>query len=355
MGVNKFICYYSDLYKNVKKEISIRILVIDNKGHIIFRKNKKITDIEHSSLAKYIAFRELFSSLSELERSLNSKEESKIPIDIISFDKKIVPAFINLNLAKGKFKISNIEKLRFMLNSRTNWSIRYDEKSKEIFKKLYSQSLLGKNGKKLKGYKLPRKKQRIRKVQDAIGDGCESLAFFDVEMNCIDRKDNTLGYWEVVSIGVVKYHIKTKSVHKFYTVIKPKVQRILSERCIQITGLTQLEVDMGIDYKDAMKNMQRWLGDGKIVFMSWGREDIKALKSNSTLEGNHNQLIYQIRKNYVDFQKEFSYYHEGSNQVISLIKALSVYEEEFEGDQHNALNDAYNLYRVYDRYKKEMY
>lgn len=171
-------------------------------------------------------------------------------------------------------------------------------------------------------------------------------------MNCIDKEDNTLGYWEIISIGVVKFSLKTRKVDKFYSIIKPKIQTILSERCKEITGLTQEDINNGIDFRESMKLLEKWIGDGKVIFISWGKEDIKALKNNSRLYGNENQIVYKARKNYIDFQKEFSYYHENMNQVISLKNSIELLGMKFKGEQHNALNDAYNLYRVYRKYSK---
>lgn len=353
MRANRLICYYSDLYRSLKKEISLRILVINEKGYVIYRKSKTINEVFPVGRAKFIALNELFSSLNKLEKSLKKSGRGKLPIDIISFDKKIIPAFINEKSFQSKVSIENTDDLKAKLKNHRNWSIRYDDKGKEVFQKLYAQSILKKEGKKLKGYKLPKKKPQVRKAKDAIGDRCENLAFFDVEMNCVDKKDNVLGYWEIVSIGFVKYNVENASVDKFYTVIKPKVQKILSERCMCITGLTQEEVDMGIDFKVAMSLIQKWLGNGKTVFMSWGREDIKALKCNSRLSTNENEFINQIRNNYVDFQKEYSYYYEKMNQVVSLTKSLDSLGMNFVGEKHNALSDAYNLYRVYNRYSKK--
>lgn len=350
MKSNRLTCYYSDLYKRFKREISLRVIVVDSEGHLIFRRNRKVSNVYPISLAKYMMLYELFNLLSELEISLYTRYNQKNSIEIVSFDKRIMPVFININPNYDTRNINNVEELRAILDSHSNWSIRYDNKSRDVFQKLYTQSMINKEGKKLKGYKLPKKKAIIRKTKDALGDKCEKLVFFDVEMNCVDKKDNTLGYWEIVSIGVVKYNINTKSIDKFYKVIKPKVQTILSERCIQITGLNQEEIDKGVDFKECMLSLAKWLGHGKIVFLSWGREDIRALKSNSKLKGNENQLIFQMRNNYVDFQKEFSYYHEKMNQVVSLTKALESCNKKFEGNQHNALNDAYNLYRVYESY-----
>lgn len=345
MATCKLICYYSDLYRSLKKELSIRIIIVDSTGKLVVRKSMNIQDVYPVCYAKFICFKELFSCLEELER-----KKGKRPIDIISFDKKSISGFIDIQSNNESSNIVELDKLRSILKLHDNWSIRYENKSRDIFKKLYSQSMLKCIGKKLKGYKLPRKKRTIRKTIDAIGSKCENLAFFDVEMNCIDKVDNTLGYWEVISIGVVKYNIKTKEISRFYRVIKPQIQTVLSERCIKITGLNQEEVDSGISYKIAMDELQKWIGSGKTVFLSWGREDIKALKSNSKLSGNENNLIFQIRKRYVDFQKEFSYYHLKNNQVVSLVNALTVYDLEFQGEQHNALNDSYNLFKVYEKY-----
>ncbi|MEG0134227.1 MAG: hypothetical protein RR782_08900, partial [Clostridium sp.] len=277
MKEEKLICYYSDLYKALKKEVSIRILVVNNRGHLVAKKNIIKTDIFPATVAKYTVYKELFSVLEAVEELTKIKN-----IDIISFDKKCIPSFIEINNKEESSKVYKISSLRKSLFKHKKWTIRYEGKGREIFNKLYAQTL-NKKGKKLKGYKLPKKVRRVRKADDAIHSKCGNIVFFDVEMNCIDKVDNTLGYWEIVSIGAVK--------------------KTISERCTKITGLTQNDIDCGIGYEVAMKEMDKWVGNGKVLFLSWGREDIRAIKSNSSLNGNYNDLTNRIRKNFIDFQK----------------------------------------------------
>ncbi|MEF9950964.1 MAG: 3'-5' exonuclease [Clostridium sp.] len=348
MKEDKLICYYSDLYKAVKKELGIRILVVNNKGHLVAKKNILKERIFPASVAKYLVYKELFATLEEVEEKTKIKN-----IDIISFDKKCIPSFIEINYQEEGGNIYNLSSLRKTLFKHKKWTIRYEGKSRDVFRKLYAQTL-NKKSTKLKGYKLPRKIRRVRRTEDFMHPKCESIVFFDVEMNCIDKADNTLGYWEIVSIGAVKYSICSGEINKFYRVIKPKVQCILSDRCTNITGLTQEDIDNGIGFEVAMKEMDKWIGNGKAIFLSWGREDIRAIKTNTSLNGNKNDLSNRIRKRFIDFQKEFSSYYLNSNQVVSLSKALVELGLEFEGPKHNALSDAYNLYRIYRSYKEKL-
>ncbi|MEF9934457.1 MAG: 3'-5' exonuclease [Clostridium sp.] len=348
MKEEKLICYYSDLYRALKKELSIRILVVNNKGHLVAKRNIIKEKIFPASVAKYTVYKELFSLLEGVEEDTKIKK-----IDIISFDKKCIPSFIEIGFNGEETSIYNISTLRKILSKHKKWTIRYDGKSRDVFKKLYTQTL-NKKGTKLKGFKLPRKIRRVRRSDDSMYSNCNKIIFFDVEMNCIDKIDNTLGYWEIVSIGAVKYNKVDGSISKFYRVIKPKVQSIVSDRCTKITGLTQEDIDNGISYKIAMREMDKWVGDGKALFLSWGREDIKAIKANTTLKGNHNDLAFRIRKSFIDFQKEFSSYYLKSNQVVSLSKALIELGLEFDGQKHNALSDAYNLYRIYKSYTNKL-
>ena len=342
MKNNNLICYYDDSYDYNKKCINLKVIVVNNRGMIYFKKNKTLKNITTFSSANYIIINEIFSLLIELEERLFLKYRKKYLIDIITFNENAIKVFTNSNFLKDKM-VDNIMYLRKIFKYHKNWHIRYDMKSKSIFEKLWNK----KNAKKQKFIK---RKRRIRKIEQALGYETKSLIFFDLEMNCVDKKDNTLGFWEIISLGAVKYNPINNSLDKFYIILKPKIQEKLSDRCKEITGLTQEEVDNGIGFKQGIKLLEEWIGNEKFLFISWGKEDIKALKCNSLIRGNKNEFINRVRKNYVDFQKEFSYYYKKMNQVISLSSALDCYSLEFEGEKHNALSDAYNLYRVYRKY-----
>lgn len=350
MNYKKLICYYSDLYKVNKQEATIKMIIINHLGYTIYRKSKVLRNIKSLQEEKYIVLQELINSIDEVEKKLYFESNEKFIVDIISFDRKINALFVDKECSCN---IYNIDKLRVLFDLHKNWNIRYDHRSKVIFKKVYSQSILGKKDKRLKGFKLPKKKYDVRKIEESISIVYKKIIFFDVEMNCVDKENNLLGYWEIVSIGAVKYNVETKKLDKFYSVIKPKFQKVLCDRCKDITGLTQEEINKGLDFKTCMILFEKWIGNGKVIFVSWGKEDIKALKNNSKIPGNKNQVTNLARKCYIDFQKEFSFYHENMNQVIALKSAVELYGLKFEGAQHNALNDAFNLYRVYKKYLEE--
>ncbi len=343
MKNNNLICYYSDNYDYNKKCITLNVIIV-NKGMVYLKKSKTIKNVTTFSSANYIIINEIFSLIIGLEERLFLKYRKKYLINIVTFNENAIKIFTNSNFLKDKMA-NNIAYLRKTFKHHKNWNIRYDIKSKNIFEKLW-------NRKNIRKQSFIKRRKVVRKVEQAQGYEKRTLIFFDLEMNCVDKKDNTLGYWEIISLGAVKYNPNNNSLDKFYVVLKPKIQKKLSDRCKEITGLTQEEVDNGIGFKECIDLLEKWIGNEKFLFISWGREDIKALKCNSLIRGNKNQFINRVRKNYVDFQKEFSYYYKKMNQVISLSSALNCCSLEFEGKKHNALSDAYNLYRVYRSYTR---
>lgn len=171
-------------------------------------------------------------------------------------------------------------------------------------------------------------------------------------MNCSDNNNNNYGLLEAISIGAVKYNLKDESIDKFHSFIKPRNNIILSRFCMELTNITQDQIDRAEDFKTVMVDFGNWIGQEKSIFVSWGPADITVVKNDNKRNGFRLQIVNQMRKNYIDFQKEFSSKYSKSHNVMSLTNALLVFNKEFEGIKHNALDDAYNLFRVYKHYKE---
>lgn len=201
------------------------------------------------------------------------------------------------------------------------------------------------------------KKQKVVKpvvkISDKLTSEITSLVFFDLEMNCSFHKEENHGVGETISIGAVKCDINTLETKAFYSVIRPTFNNIMSTKIIELTNLLQEEVNGAKSFKEVFISLENWLKNDKCIFISWGPDDIRVLIGDNDRNEYDLDIINTIKTNFIDFQSEYGLHRE-SKQAISLKNALAYYDIEFKGSQHNALDDAYNLFRVYKEYIDEI-
>lgn len=191
-------------------------------------------------------------------------------------------------------------------------------------------------------------KQKYKSYMDNYKYRYKKLIFLDLEMNY--SKEVPQG--EVISIGAIKTDSEGKIMDTFYSLIKPQSNTSLSERCMEITKIEQSELENSKSFNEVFKEFNTWCGRGKGLYIAWSTADARVLKFNNKIGGHKLEIINQIRKNYWDFQKTFSYEYIKKNNVISLDKALKMFKMGFSGKRHNALDDAMNLYKVFCLWEK---
>lgn len=181
----------------------------------------------------------------------------------------------------------------------------------------------------------------------------ESMVFIDVEMNCDDRRGSRIVY-EIISLGAVKMDGNLNIVRSdiFHSFIKPTKHTKLTEKCRQITGISQYMIDRAESFSNVMDKFEKWVGDmDSTLFVTWGDEDIRAFKRDSSINRCNLKICKAIINSSSDFQKELNNYWSLAKS-ISLKNALELYNLGFEGQHHNAAYDALNTAILYGKYSQ---
>jgi 3'-5' exoribonuclease 1 len=99
----------------------------------------------------------------------------------------------------------------------------------------------------------------------------------DLEATCCDLKSIPRHQMETIEIGAVMVERETLSiVDEFQTFIKPLRHPILTDFCLQLTSITQAQVDTAPTFPDAINLWQPWLMQfDRTIFGSWGDYDRK--------------------------------------------------------------------------------
>lgn len=150
---------------------------------------------------------------------------------------------------------------------------------------------------------------------------------------------------EIIQIGAVKLDRYMKIVDTLKIYVKPAVYEILNPRIVEITGITEQDLENGISFPEAIDRLADFSGDDSII-CSWAKDDVAELIRNSKYHGyvNLNWL-----KQYLDIQ-EYCTKVLAEKHSLSLKNALDKLRVKVEESElHDALNDAMYTAEVFRR------
>ncbi|MBR1453697.1 MAG: hypothetical protein IJ593_03535 [Lachnospiraceae bacterium] len=172
--------------------------------------------------------------------------------------------------------------------------------------------------------------------------------FYDSEFNAYDDDKATDIPQEVVSIGICITNEKGVIIEKFYSLIKLKAAKRISNRCTDITGIKTKDLKGADDFEMVSNKVAKLLKkyDIKKVFC-YGLEDKRALDKTIELyaskrNGNIiSKALYDVR---IDLKKKTK--DKVGDQGLQFLKRIC----ELEGSvMHDALQDAIDLALVYHK------
>lgn len=171
----------------------------------------------------------------------------------------------------------------------------------------------------------------------------------DLEATCWLGKPPR-GINEVIEIGAVKINEVGDVLGFFSKLIKPSINPRLSGFCRKLTGIKQEQLNVADGYLKVMEEFKDFIGveEEEFTLFSWGDNDQSYLSSNCKL---HN-MDYEWLHPFIDMHKVYIKFKEKKNK--SGLKFVVESEGfEFEGEQHSAYVDAYNLSKVFIKYLDE--
>ena len=176
-----------------------------------------------------------------------------------------------------------------------------------------------------------------------------NLIVFDLEWN-IGYQPKTFRYHgaeitlrgEIIQIGAVRIDENGDVLDTFDMTLKPRIFRKLQHHIAKVTGLTQVELDMGVPIADGLAEFVRWAGPDA-QFAEWGLDDVPVLKQNLFLNG----LDERWPARWYDLQRVFLQSHprqEGEGMTLeSVVERMGI---EKDIPFHNALDDALYTVRI---------
>jgi 3'-5' exoribonuclease 1 len=176
-------------------------------------------------------------------------------------------------------------------------------------------------------------------------DKYQQILVVDLEATCCDSKSIPRHQMETIEIGAVMVNTANlEIVDEFQTFIKPLRHPVLTEFCLQLTSITQAQVDTAPIFPDAIKSWQIWLAQfDSAIFCSWGEYDRKQFQQDSKY--HQIDLPYPVSSNHLNLKELFST-TQSLNKRYGMAQALDLAQIELTGTHHRGIDDARNISKL---------
>jgi 3'-5' exoribonuclease 1 len=176
-------------------------------------------------------------------------------------------------------------------------------------------------------------------------DKYQHILVVDLEATCCDSNSIPRHQMETIEIGAVIVDTTSLEIlDEFQTFIKPSRNPVLTEFCLQLTSITQHQIDTAPTFPTAIKLWQPWLAQfDKTIFSSWGAYDRKQFQQDS----KHHQidLPYPVSSNHINLKELFSTTQSLSKRY-GMAQALKLANISLTGTHHRGIDDARNISKL---------
>ena len=178
-----------------------------------------------------------------------------------------------------------------------------------------------------------------------------NFIIYDLEATCwLGRPP---GYvQETIEIGAIKINGYGEEIDSFNRFIRPVVNPRLSSFCVELTSITQEQINRASTFPSVIEAFQDWIGiyEEDYLLCSWGKFDKTALVSDCKLH----DVEFDWLDKYLNVKTQYKEI-KGLSKPRGLHKAVIKEGFEFTGTQHRGIDDAINLAKVFMKYLDEWY
>ena len=189
------------------------------------------------------------------------------------------------------------------------------------------------------------------------------ICILDFEATCWDQHDrrypneiiefpSVLLKWDNTPLHDVSKRKKyiVQEVARIQLYVKPAVNPIVSEFCTNLTGITQKQVDQGVDLRVAIETHLRWIASiaptNKVTIVTHGDWDLKIM-----LPADLKNISYEpdeLYTRYVNLKDLFNaIVPEKQGKGTGMVKMLNHLKLGLEGRHHSGIDDCHNIARMF--------
>lgn len=168
---------------------------------------------------------------------------------------------------------------------------------------------------------------------------------FDLEATCWEQQPPSFRQ-EIIEIGAYKIDEYGEVLDKFQQFVRPQVHPYLSTYCLNLTNITQKDVDRAKIFPVVIEDFISWIDEEHYRLVSWGSEDVRLLTDDCEL---HRIGTKWLERKHTDLREEYRMLKH-HKKTLGFSKVLELEGMTFTGKQHRAIYDAANLVSLYVRY-----
>lgn len=166
--------------------------------------------------------------------------------------------------------------------------------------------------------------------------------FLDFEMNPIaksNKEARAIVRNEIVEIGAVKLDDSYHQIDRFSCYVCPELN-FIERKITKLTGIRQQDIEKAQTLPCALMEFTKWIGQAPVKIYSWSESDKIQLMTECQLKKI--SVPRQFRR-WMDFQRVYTRLMGLSEKnCLSLKNAIGAVDQNFQGEQHRAVNDAEN-------------
>jgi len=168
----------------------------------------------------------------------------------------------------------------------------------------------------------------------------------DLEATCWQGNDMNRRQ-EIIELAAFSVNGYREWNDRFQSFIKPKDHPRLSAYCMELTGITQDQVNKARKFERVFNDFQEWMEshDHPQLLCTWGAKDMVIIRD----ECQAHDFDCSFLPKAINLKAQYAVMHQLGREV-GLIKALEYSDIEFEGSHHRAIDDAYNTARLFLHY-----
>lgn len=168
----------------------------------------------------------------------------------------------------------------------------------------------------------------------------------EVNTECEETKNNVSSNmpFEIIQIGALKLDKNFETISTFNRLVKPTLYKSIHPFIENLTKITNEMVDSCEDFISVYEDFLNFIGDDEIILCVWGLADIKELIRNIKFY----DLPATYISKYIDVQKYTSkFFKFPKSSRIGLKNAIEFLNIPFEGEFHDAFNDAHYTAEIF--------
>jgi inhibitor of KinA sporulation pathway (predicted exonuclease) len=171
-----------------------------------------------------------------------------------------------------------------------------------------------------------------------MGDGARLLNVVDVEATCWVDTPPDGQVSEIVEIGLTVVDVVAGERVGGRRVLVRPARSTVSEFCTELTGLTQSEVDGGVEFGEACRLLRDEHSAGERGWASWGDYDRKQFQRQCDASG----VDYPFADRHTNAKAVFTTAF-GLRRRPGMAQALDIAGLPLEGRHHSGVDDAWNI------------